>query len=197
MMNTKFSWEITCLTQNLLQLNSANEAQFCCNFHDCWSQPKSTLFINGLKACDSWCFHFFLQTCNVFCFGCALPGLSSHSSRWMESPVFGPAGYCTDVAEFKISPSVSRCVTLVSILSLSSDYDNAIAPDHSSCKGLWKTWLTHFMCDLLVSKSCFRHRANSKQFQEDREAKTTLALIYLRNYYLIHTTVQKLYWVFF
>lgn len=64
MMNTKFSWEITCLTQNLLQLNSANEAQFCCNFHDCWSQPKSTLFINGLvKACDSWCFHFFLQTC--------------------------------------------------------------------------------------------------------------------------------------
>ncbi len=108
----------------------------------------------------------------------------------------GSAGYCTDVAEFKISLSVSRCVTLVSILSLSSDYDNAIAPDHSSCKGLWKTWLTHFIYDLLVSKSRFRHKASSKQFQEEWEAKTNLALIYLRNY-LIHITGQKLYWVFF
>ncbi len=139
---------------------------------------------------------FVLADLYVFCFGCALPGLSSHSSGWRVQ-CLGSAGYCTDVAEFKISLSVSRCVTLVSILSLSSDYDNAIAPDHSSCKGLWKTWLTHFIYDLLVSKSCFRHKASSKQFHQEWEAKTNLALIYLRNYYLIHITGQKLYRVFF
>lgn len=164
MMNTKFSWEITCLTQNWQQLNSVNEAQFCCNFHDCWSQPKSTLFINGLvKACDSWCFHFFLQTCTSSVLAVLSQVFHLTAEDGWRVQCLGSAGYCTDVAEFKISLSVSRCVTLVSILSLSSDYDNAIAPDHSSCKGLWKTWPTPFICDLLVSKSCFRHKASSKQ----------------------------------
>lgn len=85
---------------------------------------------------------FLLADLYVFCFGYALPGLSSRSSRPLKmdgESVFEPVGYCTDVAEFEILLSDSRCVTLVSILSLSSDYNNTIAPDHSSCKSLWKT----------------------------------------------------------